>query len=160
VLIPPAVARELESPQPRAAPVPLTQILKCRVQAPNNVSAIEKLEAEIQTAEAEAIVLAQEVDAQLLIDERAGRLVAERLGITYLGVIGLLVRAKQTGIIDSVVPLVLQARDEMKFFVSDAVIDELRRLADERLGPMKRGLQTSSSPVNYRGQKRVRDTDF
>jgi uncharacterized protein len=131
VLIPPAVARELEAPESRAVPVPLSQVPKSRVQAPNDVAAIQKLEREVQTAEAEAIVLAQEFGAQLLIDERAGRLVAERLGIANLGVIGVLVRAKQKGIVENVVPLVLQARDEMNFFVSDAVIDEVRRLVGE-----------------------------
>jgi hypothetical protein len=89
------------------------------------------LEAELQTAEAEAIVLARELGAQLLIDERAGRLVAERLGIVHLGVIGLLLLSKQQGIIENVVPLVLRARAEMNFFVSDAVIEEVRRLAGE-----------------------------
>jgi len=67
----------------------------------------------------------------LLIDERAGRLAAQRFGIAHLGVIGLLVRAKQKGIVVNVVPLVLQARDKMNFFVSDAVIDEVRRLVGE-----------------------------
>jgi predicted nucleic acid-binding protein len=131
VLIPPAVARELETPESHNAAVSLGQIRKCRVQAPNNASAIRQLEAELQTGEAEAIVLARELGAELLIDERAGRLVAERLGIIHLGVIGLLVRAKQKGIIGNVVPLVLQTRDEMNFFVSDTVIEQVRRLTGE-----------------------------
>jgi hypothetical protein len=101
------------------------------MQAPKDAVAIQKLEAELQLAEAEAIVLAQEFNAQLLIDERAGRLVADRLGIAHLGVIGLLVRGRQKGIVTNVVPLVLRAREELNFFVSDAVIDEVRRIADE-----------------------------
>lgn len=131
VLIPPAVARELESPPSHIAPIPLAAVPKCRVQAPKDVAATKELEAELQTAEAEAIVLARELGAELLIDERAGRLVAKRLGIGYLGVIGLLLRAKQAGIIAEVLPLVLRARDEMNFFVSDAVIEQVRELAGE-----------------------------
>jgi predicted nucleic acid-binding protein len=131
VLVPPGVARELETPESHAASVSLAQIPKCRVQAPNDVVAIQKLEIELQAAEAEAIVLAQELGAELLIDERAGRLVADRLGIAHLGVIGLLVRAKQKGIVTNVVPLVLRAREEMNFFVSDAVVDQVRRLVGE-----------------------------
>jgi predicted nucleic acid-binding protein len=131
VLIPPAVARELEAPESHTASVTLAQIPKCRVQAPNDVGTVKELEKELQTAEAEAIVLARELGAELLIDERAGRIVALRLGIIHLGVIGLLVRAKQKGIIENVVPLVLRARDEMNFFVSDAVIEEVRRLTRE-----------------------------
>jgi len=48
-----------------------------------------------------------------------------------LGVIGLLLRAEQAGIIAEVLPLVLRARDEMNFFVSDAVIEQVRELAGE-----------------------------
>jgi len=55
------VARELEAPESRTAAVPIAQIPKCRVQAPNDVMAVQKLEAELQTAEAEAIVLAREL---------------------------------------------------------------------------------------------------
>ena len=76
-------------------------------------------------------VLAREHDAELLIDERSGRLVARRLGIGHTGVLGLLVRAKQKGLIPKVLPLVFRARDEMNFFISDAVVEQVRRLADE-----------------------------
>ena len=93
--------------------------------------ATKELEAELRTGEVEAIVLARELGAELLIDERAGRLVAKRLGIGYLGIIGLLLRAKQAGIIAEVLPFILRARDEMNFFVSDAVIEEVRQLAGE-----------------------------
>lgn len=131
VLIPPAVARELESPPSHAVPILSAAIPKCRVEAPKDMVAAKELEAELQTGEAEAIVLARELGAELLIDERAGRLVAKRLGIGYLGIIGLLLRAKQAGIIAEVLPFILRARDEMNFFVSDAVIEEVRQLAGE-----------------------------
>ena len=119
-LIPPVVGRELESPPSRTVPILLATVPKCRVEAPKDVVATKELEAELQTREAEAIVLARELGAELLIDERVGRLVAKRLGIGYLGVIGLLLRAKQAGIIAEVLPFLLRARDEMNFFVSDA----------------------------------------
>jgi len=66
-----------------------------------------------------------------LIDERAGRRIAERLGIEYTGVIGLLVRAKQDGYIPAVLPLVLRARTELRFFVSEEVVEQVRRLTGE-----------------------------
>ena len=131
VLIPPAIARELEASEGRFRAVRLTAIPNCRVEAPKDLAGIKELEAEIHTGEAEALVLARELSAELLIDERAGRIVARRLGIRHTGVIGLLVRAKQEGMISQVVPLILQARDEMNFYVSEAVIEDVRRLADE-----------------------------
>ena len=78
-----------------------------------------------------AIVLAREYNAELLIDERAGRLIASKLGIEHTCVVGLLVRAKQGGLIPRVLPLLLRARDEMNFFISDELIKEVRRLSDE-----------------------------
>jgi hypothetical protein len=56
------VARELEIPESRVASISLAQIPKYQAQAPADVMAIQKLEAE--PAQAEAIVLAQEIGAE------------------------------------------------------------------------------------------------
>ena len=131
VLIPPAVARELQATESRLVPVPIAEVPKCRIETPKDAAAVKALETELQPGEAEAIVLAREREAELLIEERMGRLVARRLGIGHTGVIGLLVRAKQKQLISTVLPLVLRARDEMNFFVSDEVIEQIRGLVGE-----------------------------
>lgn len=59
VLIPPAVARELEAPKSRLAAVSVADLPKCRIQAPKDVAAIKALETELQSGEAEAIALAR-----------------------------------------------------------------------------------------------------
>ena len=92
VLVPPAVARELAAPESRFAPISVAEVPKCRIEIPKDLVAVKELEVELQSGEAEAIVLAREHDAELLIDERAGRLFARRLGIGHTGVLGLLVR--------------------------------------------------------------------
>ena len=131
VLIPPAVARELETPKQKSPPMELAAIPNGRVEAPKDGAAVRRLEGELQTGEAEAIVLARETGADLIIDERAGRLVAGRMGIRFTGVIGLLVRARQEHLVGEVVPLIERVRGEMNFFVSDEVLREIRRLAGE-----------------------------
>ena len=131
VLVPPAVSRELEMLESRFTSISVTEVPKCRIEIPKDVAAVKELELELQSGEAEAIVLARENDAELLIDERAGRLVARRLCIGHIGVLGLLVQAKRRGLISNVLPLVLRARDEMNFFLSDSVVEQVRRLADE-----------------------------
>jgi predicted nucleic acid-binding protein len=50
-------------------------------------------------ASAMALYLEQTEDALLVIDERKGRLIAKDLGIKIIGTLGIIVKAKQTGLI-------------------------------------------------------------
>lgn len=50
-------------------------------------------------ASAMALYLEQTGDALLVIDERKGRLIAKDLGIKIIGTLGILVKAKQSGLI-------------------------------------------------------------
>ncbi len=61
------------------------------------------LHQELDAGEAEAIALAIEQKAGLLLmDERLGRETARYFGLNYTGVIGLLIEAKQKGLIGSI----------------------------------------------------------
>jgi uncharacterized protein len=64
---------------------------------------------DLDRGEAEAIALAQEQNADLLIlDERLARRYARRAGIPITGTLGVLLRAKQEGLISQIRPLVEQ----------------------------------------------------
>jgi predicted nucleic acid-binding protein len=90
VLVPPAVARELV---PR-----LTLPAWIRERTLQQPIAQEVLRASLGAGESEAISLALEIQAdRLIVDERAGRRVAEALGLRVAGVLGLLVLSKQRG---------------------------------------------------------------
>ena len=68
-----------------------------------NDALVNALLGELDIGEAEAITLATEVGAELLlIDERRGRKAATRLGLHVIGVLGILIEAKKQGLIDSV----------------------------------------------------------
>ncbi len=56
---------------------------------------------------------------------------AKRLGLVPVGVLGLLVRGKQRGLVDLVEPLLDQLEDELGFFISESLCAEVLRLAGE-----------------------------
>lgn len=67
----------------------------------------EALAVDVDLGEAEAIALALEAGADLLLmDDRRGRAVATRLGQPVVGVLGILVEAKRRGRLSSVKPVV------------------------------------------------------
>jgi predicted nucleic acid-binding protein len=105
------------------------------VMAPGPLDRVRALGLRLDRGGSEALALALEVGAEtVLIDEAVGRSAARKLGLAPLGVIGVLVEAKQDGLIGRVGPLVDRLRDEIKFFVSDALRDEAFRLAGELEG--------------------------
>ena len=80
---------------------------------------VTALQMELDPGEAEAIALAVEVKADLLLlDERRGRLVASRLGLRFVGLLGVLTEAKQQGYISAVKPLLEDLVTKAGFWVS------------------------------------------
>jgi len=64
------------------------------------------LEMDLDEGEASAIALSLETDNSIvIIDDLKGRKLAEKLNLRYSGTFGLILRAKQEGIIDRVKPL-------------------------------------------------------
>jgi predicted nucleic acid-binding protein len=71
-----------------------------------NLTLVTSLQSKVNEGEAEAIALAIELKAdELLIDERLGRREATRLGVPITGVLGVLLIAKQRGLIAAVKPV-------------------------------------------------------
>lgn len=125
VLIPEAVHRELLRTHSR-----IPEFLKVRQVGDRRF--VARLEVELDSGEAEAIVLAKETKSDLLlIDEKLGRQISLREGVPIAGLVGLIVEAKQRGLMDSVRELVDRLESEAGFRVSDAVRKEAFRLAGE-----------------------------
>jgi uncharacterized protein len=132
ILIPPAVARELEFPDSKMQPIPLGTMPGVVVRIPRDATRVNQLARILDLGEAEAIALAVETKAEaLLIDEATGRREAERLGLPTIGALGVLVRGKQRGLLPSVAPLMDQLQQEIGFRISASLREEILRRARE-----------------------------
>ena len=96
VIVPPTVENELRRFHP-VLPGFLKQV------SPRSTTMLSRLMLEIDAGEAEAICVACELKAdRLLMDEKRGREVALREGLAIIGVVGVLVAAKQKGLLPAV----------------------------------------------------------
>ena len=89
-----------------------------RVTEPKDFNLVKALKLIVDEGEAEAIALAMKLNLPILIDDRKGRRVAEKLGLNIIGSLGLLKIAKERGIISEVKPFI------QKFLNGGYYIDE------------------------------------
>ena len=133
VLVPPAVESEfarLAASQGRFAALCLPAWV--RVRGPAMIPSAVSRHAELDPGESEALALALEIHADgLLIDEAAGRAVAIKLGLTPIGVLGILVRAKRHGQLAAVAPVIEALLERAHFRVAPELVQEVLRLAGE-----------------------------
>lgn len=85
----------------------------------------------LHPGEVEAIALAIEKGAILLMDERVGTRIATSQGLMVVGVTGILIRAKRASLVPAVAPLLIELRDVYRFHVSDELLRTARQLAHE-----------------------------
>jgi len=135
VLVPEAVARELENiPRPSAGAL-IEQAIRegwIRIQAVGQERIIRLLASGLHPGEAEAIALALETGADIvLLDERDGRSMAVRLGLRVTGVLGVLLRAKRTAGISSLRSELEALRSTAGFFIASRLEEEILKSAGE-----------------------------
>jgi predicted nucleic acid-binding protein len=129
VLVPPAVERELLNWH-RDLPAFVV------VEQPGDLEAISHLSLTLDPGESEAIALAVQVRAELLlIDERKGRSAANGLGLKTTGLLGVLLEAKAVGLLEKLEPLLKELISTAEFHVSAKVRTEFLRLAGEEEKP-------------------------
>lgn len=130
VLIPAAVESEILAGGSRYGALELSQAAYIRTVPLKDPARVALLN-DLDPGEAEAIALALEQNADLLImDERLGRRHAARLGLTLTGSIGILLMAKQTGQIKVIKPLLTQL-DQGGIHLSPALIAQALQEAGE-----------------------------
>ena len=119
IMIPPEVEREFGNNFSWLQPENLTSDVL-----------VAALRLTVDAGEAEAIALASEKSCLLISDDKQARSVAKRLGVTVIGTVGVLVRAKQNGVIMALKPI-LDDLELNNFFISRALREEALKLAGE-----------------------------
>ncbi len=134
VIVPPAVMREILRLESQfghdlsglknaswVAVIPVSDAKKVRV-----------YQYALDEGESEAIVLAIEISADLLlIDEMRGRKVAQSEGIPFTGVLGVLLSAKSKGLLGAVRPILDNLRSETNLRISQRLYDFVLQQAGE-----------------------------
>jgi uncharacterized protein len=135
VIIPEAVYCELADINP---PVPGTlevqSVSWLEVRQVNSRITVKRLQSEVRLdlGESEAIALALELSAELLlIDERRGRAEADRLGLRITGLLGILVEAKRRNLVVVVKPLMDALIATSEFRISSALYERILEMVDE-----------------------------
>ena len=125
VKIPPAVEQELRAYHTEIPPFMQTvPVHECPL--------LEQLNAQLDRGEAEAIVLAKELHADLLlIDESLGRAAAQHEHLPVIGLMGVLLIAKKKKLIPSVETLVEQLETDVGFYLSKQVKERVLSAAGE-----------------------------
>jgi predicted nucleic acid-binding protein len=126
ILIPPAVAREIE---------PSIPVLPAwvSVNVPSSQRPLLTSRGRLGDGEREAIALAIELGADAVpMDERAGRRVAEEAGLKVIGTLALLLEAKRAGHVTTIRGE-LDKLLETSFFISPQLYDQLLRMAGEHV---------------------------
>jgi len=88
--------------------------------------------AKLHDGEVEVMILAQEHEGEhlVVIDDFQARRAAEYLGLKLTGTIGVLIKAKENGYVDAVMPVISEMEREGIYF-SDKLKEQIRHISKE-----------------------------
>jgi len=130
ILVPEAVLREVTQDESKPGALLVKNAEWLELGRVSDQSAVARLSFWLDEGESEVLILAWELGATAVIDERRGRNIAAALGIPQTGTIGVLVAAKQAGMISAITPLLDQLVAN-GIRLSFRLYEEARRLAGE-----------------------------
>lgn len=130
VLIPKAVFNEVEAGKQKSYYCDLSALGWIKTVNITETNAVRYF-LDLDAGEAEAIILATETKADLIIiDEKLGRFYAKHANLKVTGTIGVLLKAKSAGLIKAVKPLLIELT-EKEVWISEKLIGAIARIAGE-----------------------------
>jgi hypothetical protein len=97
-----------------------------KVVQPANSQKVQMLETKLDAGEAQAIVLALETNCDLLLmDERIGTNIARREGLQTIGLVGVLIKAKEREIIKEVCEILEDLKQTSGFWLGDKLQNQV-----------------------------------
>lgn len=132
ICIPEAVYREVTKKDDSACQVFKTALDWIHVEKIANQSDKKMYKAKLHDGEVEVMILAQEgsADDLVVIDDNAAKKTAKYLGLKVTGTIGVLLKAKEKGIILEIAP-VLEKMKKNGFYISESLEQMVMRQAGE-----------------------------
>lgn len=102
------------------------------VEPVTNSASKSMYKAKLHDGEVEVMILAQEYegDQLVIIDDGPARRTADYLGLTLTGTIGVLIKAKEKGLINAVMPFIAKM-EKQGIFLSDELKARVKRVAGE-----------------------------
>lgn len=99
-----------------------------------DINLLNHLNSFLGRGEAEAIVLAKDIDAELIIlDDKEARKIAKSLGLKVIGTVGLLILGKNRGYYTKIRPI-LKKLEAVNFRLSETLVEEILRSVNEEDG--------------------------
>jgi len=96
-----------------------------------NENAKKYFKTALHKGEVEVMILADELGANIcIVDDKLAREYAKHLGLTVTGTLGMLVKAKERGILDLVTPC-MDAMIMNEIYISEILYESIKKLANE-----------------------------
>jgi len=131
VYIPFAVFQEVEAGRNKDYYKDLSKVSWINIVEIRDLNAL-KYFLDLDAGESEAIVLATEIGADLLlIDEKLGRFHAKHAGFKVTGTIGILLKAKKQGLVNAIKPLLVELTSK-GIWLSDHLMEEILKQGGEQ----------------------------
>lgn len=120
IIIPPAVDAEIRALEQFGKDLSEYETAEwIKISAPANLQKVKTLQTNLDEGESQAIALALEINCDLLLmDERIGTNIARQEGLQTVGLVGVLIKAKEEKIIETVGAILVDLKDKAGFWLT------------------------------------------
>lgn len=127
IIVPPAVDREIRALKRFGKDLSEYENAGwIKVFQPQNLQKVQTLQTTLDAGEAQAIVLALEMNCDLLLmDERIGTNVARQQGLQTVGLVGVLIKAKEQGNIKEVGKILKELKQTAGFWLGEKLESQI-----------------------------------